>query len=118
MIDRMARVEAMIKREISSILQEEVNDPRARDVSITKVEVTRDLKLAKVFYIPSCGDNKKEDVARGLKRSASFIRHELAERISLKFIPRISFREDVAEEKKEKIDSIFDRIRKEHTAEE
>jgi len=110
MYDRMDRVAELIKREISVILREDINDPRVNDVTVTRVEVTRDLRLAKVYYVVSVDENEKKDIENRLKRVCSFIRGELAERISLKFTPCLSFREDKADERKKSIDSIFDRI--------
>ena len=110
----MDRVAEMIKREVSIILQGEINDPRVEHVTVTRVEVTRDLRLAKVFYLISAGENKKEDIKKGLNSASSFIRGELAERVSMKFTPRISFREDVTEEKEESIEDIFGKIEREH----
>lgn len=114
MIDRINRVAEMIKREISVILQDEINDPRVRHVTITRVEVTRDLRLAKVFCLVSADENEKKDIMKGLKSAGSFIRSELAGRISMKFTPRISFREDVIKKKEESVENIFEKIKKEH----
>ena len=49
MIDRMERVQKLLKRKISVILQSEINDPRVKHVTILKVEVSRDLREARVF---------------------------------------------------------------------
>lgn len=114
MTDRIDRVAEAIKREISVILQKDTNDPRIRQVTITRVEVTRDLRLARVFYVTSVDDGRKKDVVKGLKRAGSFIRGELAGRISMKFTPQVSFREDCEHEKKEVMDDTFERIRKEY----
>ncbi|MFH1552399.1 MAG: 30S ribosome-binding factor RbfA [Candidatus Omnitrophota bacterium] len=114
MTDRMDRVETTLKRKISVILQEEINDPRVRHVTITHVEVTRDLRIARVFYIIIADEKEKQDIARGLKSAASFIRSELADRLSIKFTPKILFKEDSSAEKEESIDRIFERIDEEH----
>jgi ribosome-binding factor A len=112
MIDRMDRVRKMILREVSEILQSDIGDPRVKHVTVTRVEVTRDLRMAKVYYtLPE--DSNKEEVAKGLKSSGSFIRKELAERVSLKYIPHVSFREDREKEREETIDKLFDRIEEE-----
>jgi ribosome-binding factor A len=114
MTDRMDRVAEAIKREISVILQDEINDPRVRHVTITRVEVTRDLALAKVFYLISAGENERGDIMKGLKSASSFIRSELAKKTSMKFTPRISFREDKAKKEEEAVENIFKKIEKEH----
>ncbi|MFC1549202.1 30S ribosome-binding factor RbfA, partial [Candidatus Omnitrophota bacterium] len=111
--DRMDRVQKMMMREISVILQNDINDPRVRDVTITRVEVTRDLREAKAFYVLPEEESNKEEVATGLRHSASFVRKELAERITLKYIPRISFREDKKKEREESVDRLFTKIEEE-----
>lgn len=113
MKERMERVSELMKREMSVILQTEVEDPLTEHVTITDVEVTKDLQLAKVFYtVPD--DIDKEDVRRALQIHAKFIRWELAKRIRIKHIPKISFREDRLEEYKQKVDELFDRLNAEH----
>lgn len=114
MIDRMDRVQQLLKREISVILQSEINDPRVRHVSILKVEVSRDLRNAKVFCEIDAGENEKKSILKGLKSAGGFIRGELAERIELKFIPRLSFVEDRSAERKESMDKLFEKIEEEH----
>jgi len=114
MTDRMDRVVRMMKREISVILLEEINDPRIQHVTITRIEVTRDLRLAKVFCTISTDEKGKRDVMKGLNSASSFVRGELAKRMSMKFTPSISFWEDREPEREEAIDSIFEQIEKEH----
>ncbi len=116
---RMKRVQEAIKREVSVILQEEINDPRVKGVTVTGVEMTRDLKLAKVFYIlPSSSSalsaEEKKDAEKGLKSAAGFIRGEIGRRVPMKFIPQISFREDTLDEKKRTLNDVFEEIEKEH----
>lgn len=114
MIDRLGRVDELIKREISTILQEDINDPLVRKVTVTKVEVTRDLGIAKVFYTVFGDEAEKAAVAKGLKRAVSFVRGRLAKKVSLKVMPMISFREDMEEKQEEEIERLFGLIEKEH----
>jgi len=107
--ERMERVSELMKREVTVILQTEIDDPLTEHITITDVEVTKDLQLARVFYsVPD--DMDKEDVRRALQGRAKFIRWELAKRIRIKHIPKISFREDRLEEYKQKVDELFDRL--------
>ena len=109
MKERMERVSELMKREVTVILQTEIDDPLTEHITITDVEVTKDLQLARVFYsVPD--DMDKEDVRRALQGRAKFIRWELAKRIRIKHIPKISFREDRQEEYKQKVDELFDRL--------
>jgi len=115
MAGRMNRVDGALKREILMILQDQINDPRVRHVTITSVEVTRDMSLAKVFYVVTDDQTSKSEVAKGLRSASGFIRGELSKRLSMKKMPRISFREDKTEEKQEAIDRIFAKIEEELT---
>lgn len=113
MSDRLDRVDEMLKREISVILAEDIDDPLVKSVTITKVEVTRDLSIARVFYTVFGEKLEKELVSKGLKRAARFIRGKIAKRISLKSIPELSFREDKEEEREEEVEKLFSILEKE-----
>jgi ribosome-binding factor A len=113
MADRLGRVDEMLKREISVILAGDIDDPLVKSVTITKVEVSRDLSLAKIFYTVFGEKLEKELVSKGLKRAARFIRGKIAKRISLKSIPELSFREDKEEEQEVEIEKLFSVLEKE-----
>ena len=72
----------------------EIKDPRVKDafISVTAVDVTPDLKFAKVYYSAMMGD--KKEVAKGLKSSAGFVRRQLAQRMNLRMTPELTFVED------------------------
>ena len=82
-----------VQKELAMILRE-IKDPRVSDafISITAVEVTPDLKFAKVYYSAMQGD--KKEVAKGLKSSAGYIRRQLAQRLNLRMTPELTFCED------------------------
>ena len=90
---RRGRINDEMKKELSMVLRE-VKDPRLKDafISITAVEVTGDLKFAKVYYSAMMGD--KKEIAKGLKSSAGYIRREIAKRLNLRMTPEFSFYED------------------------
>ena len=90
---RRGRINDEMKKELSQVLRE-VKDPRITDafISITAVEVTGDLKFAKVYYSAMMGD--KKEVAKGLKSSAGYIRCEIARRLNLRMTPEFTFYED------------------------
>ncbi|MBD3380448.1 MAG: 30S ribosome-binding factor RbfA [Candidatus Omnitrophica bacterium] len=113
-MDRMNRVAKLIMMEISVLLQKEVNDPRVSAITITDIEITRDMRLAKIYYVPAVSDaNEKKEVSRGLRSASRFLRGELARRMSMKYTPKLSFREDITEEKQRTVDELFERIEKE-----
>lgn len=86
------RISNEVKRELSSIIRDEVKDPRISGlVSVTQVYVAPDLKTCKA-YISSLGnDGSLEDTIKGLVSAEGFIRKELARRLNLRNTPQISF---------------------------
>ena len=90
---RKGRINDEVKKELALVLRE-VKDPRIKDafISVTAVEVSGDLKFAKVYYSAMMGD--KKEIAKGLKSSAGFIRREIARRLNLRMTPEFSFYED------------------------
>jgi bifunctional oligoribonuclease and PAP phosphatase NrnA len=108
-VDRMKRISEMLKREISFIIQSEIDDPRIREVTVTEVDVSRDLRNATVFCLFSPDESDKDAIFKGLKSAGGFIRGELARRVEIKFVPRISFAED-RQDKDRSLDDIFEKI--------
>ncbi|MBQ8356344.1 MAG: 30S ribosome-binding factor RbfA [Clostridia bacterium] len=90
---RRGRINDEMQKTLAEILRE-VKDPRVSDafISVTGVEVTPDLKYAKVFYSAMRGD--KKEVRQGLKSSAGFIRRQVAQRMNLRATPEFTFIED------------------------
>ncbi len=89
---RAERVSDQMKQEIADILMRKIKDPRIGFVTITDVEVTDDLKNAKVF-VSIYGSDKEKSLA-GLRSASAFIRAELGKRMRLKFVPELLFRFD------------------------
>jgi len=116
MIDRMDKIATLLKRELSTILMSYINDPRVQHVTITNVDVARDLKTAKVCCALNVPEEQKLSILRGLTSAGGYMRGELARRVSMKFIPRLSFVEDAKEDERNKIDDIFARIERENMA--
>ena len=95
---RSRRVGGLIQRELATLLSREVKDPRLSLISITAVDVTRDLSLAKVFYTvmdinhdSNEPHNKIALVKEGLKKASGFLRYELGHRIQLRIVPKLEF---------------------------
>jgi ribosome-binding factor A len=80
-----------VYREVSLIVQTTLTDSRLDDVTITDVEVSRDLRHAKVFYSVLDDDNKVEIAKEALDEAAPFIRKQLGDTIVLKYTPELHF---------------------------
>lgn len=110
---RLERVAELLKSEISDILRDRLRDPRIGFVTITDVEVSKDLRHASVF-VSIYGDKEAQKrTLEGLDSAANFVRAELARRISLKFIPQLVFRFDPSVEHADRIARLLADLRPE-----
>lgn len=90
---RAQRVADRIQVELADILQRRLKDPRHGFVTVTEVEVSDDLRLARVF-VSTLDEVELESALITLKRAKGFIRSELGHRIRLRYVPEIQFRAD------------------------
>ncbi|MDP8264922.1 MAG: 30S ribosome-binding factor RbfA [Candidatus Aceula lacicola] len=90
-MERMDRVNQMVKREVCNIVQREMEDPRLHLVSISRIEVSRDLKHAKVYFSVLGEEEKVEKAQDALNSARNLIRKRVAQRVRLKFIPEFDF---------------------------
>lgn len=91
---RISRVNEMLKEEISQIIQEDLKDPRIEFVTITSVDVSKDLKYATVFLSILGSDGAKRECLEGLTSAKGHIKSELGKRIRIKFLPDLRFKID------------------------
>ncbi len=107
------RVGGLIQRELATMLMREVKDPRLSMVSITAVDVTRDLGLARVYYTVINSDQDVsllDDVRQGLDRASGFLRHELGQRIKLRIVPQLLFRYDESVQHGARLTQLIDKV--------
>lgn len=107
MADKLGRLAEEIKREVSSIIAKEVKDPRLGMISITDVNVSRDLSWAKVYYSQLGGEEERANTLEGLNRAKGFVRTELAKRLRVRHTPEIIFQFDPSLEQGAKMDALF-----------
>ena len=92
---RSERTGKLIQREISVLLEREVNDPRlSKFVSVTEVTLSPDLMHAKVYVSTLGSEMNKEDLLAGFNKASGFLRKELAVHLRLKQMPELSFHYD------------------------
>jgi ribosome-binding factor A len=104
------RVGEAIREEISDILHNDLKDPRVGFASVTTVEMSGDLKIAKVS-VSILGDRKQQEQAmKALRHATGFIRSELAKRISLRQAPDIVFKLDASIEHSLRISKLLDEL--------
>ncbi len=104
---RIERIASLIKREVADILRKKTNDNRIGFISITKVDVTKDLSQAWVYYSEYGSDAAKKQTALGLKSSSKFIKGEVGRALHTKVVPELHFKYD---DTLEKAAQLIDRI--------
>jgi ribosome-binding factor A len=95
---RIQRVSALIRETLAELLRFEVKDPRVAVVTLTEVEVTGDLREARVYYTAPDDDRARAAAAEGLRRASGFLRRELGHRVRLRVTPTLDFRLDTSYE--------------------
>jgi ribosome-binding factor A len=89
------RIGKLIQREICTLLEREVNDPRlGKFVSVTEVTLSADLKYARVYVSTLSSEMNREDLLAGFSKASGFLRRELAARLRLRQMPELSFHYD------------------------
>ena len=91
---RIERISEEVRREVDSIIREELNDPRISGTfSVTRAEVTGDLRFAKI-YISVLEDEKRDELMAALKNAKGFIRRSLGKRMIIRYTPELIFVSD------------------------
>src|SRR6059058_419086 len=93
---RQEKLGELIAVELSELLRTRVKDPRVGFASITHVEVSGDLRHAKVFVSVMGTPEEQAQTMKGLKNATGFLRHELASRLVLRFMPELIFKLDTS----------------------
>ncbi|OGX03514.1 MAG: ribosome-binding factor A [Omnitrophica bacterium RIFCSPLOWO2_02_FULL_44_11] len=110
---RSQRVAVLIKEELSSVLTKYIRDPRIGFITVTHVEVSDDLKYAKVFYSARGNQEKKDEAQIGLENAKGYLRRDIAHAIKLRCTPERTFVNDPSLDEGLKIDVILQKIHKE-----
>jgi len=108
---RADRVREVMLEEISSIIRNELKDPRIGFVTVMDVELPGNLRHANVFISPMGTPEEKEKTVEGIRSATSFIRRQLGQRMKIKFVPEISFKWDHTAEHSDKINRIIHHIK-------
>ncbi len=106
---RSQRVSDLLRREIADIIIYRLKDPRIGFITVTGVDVTDDIKIARV-YVSIFQDEERKTTLEILNSAKSFIRSELSKRLRMKFIPSIEFRLDTSIEYGSRIEKLLKEI--------
>lgn len=94
-VHRKDKVGEEIKRELAVLIRDDLKDPRVKGlVSVTHVEVSRDIRHATVFVSCMGDDEKQNETLEGLKQAAGFLRSAIASRLNVRYTPELTFKFD------------------------
>lgn len=109
--NRADRIGGQIQKMISQILQKQVKDPRLEPIMITGVKVSRDLRLARIYFTVSGAAPNRITAQEGLENAQGFIKRTLARLLGLKYMPDLKFFYDDSFDYGERIDKLLTAIK-------
>ncbi len=115
---RQQRVAELLFEELSLVIGGELADPKLSLVTVTNVDVSRDLRHAKVYVSHDDEEVPRRELLRRLKRAAPYMRAQIAARCNLRMVPELLFYYDDTPEKAARIDALLQQIAAERAARE
>ncbi len=103
---RLAKINDAVYQNLAMLLLREVKDPRLQKMTLTGVEVSRDLGHAKVFYVAH-NQNEKAEIEKALKQAVPFLRTRLAKVCDLRVMPELHFHYDSSFDESDKISALL-----------
>jgi len=110
---RQERVAELLFEELSIMVANELDDPKLSLVTVTSVQISRDLRNARVTVNHQQEEVSRRDVLKGLARAAPYLRGQLAVRCGLRMVPELSFHYDDTPEKAARVDELLKLIAQE-----
>lgn len=108
---RSERVGDLILEFVSQVLSREINDPRVGVVTLTGVEVSNDLKHARVFFSVLVNQQGKDEVLSGLRSASGFIRSKIARELKLRYVPTLEFIYDDTQANAQRIEELLRKVK-------
>ncbi|MGI6632559.1 MAG: 30S ribosome-binding factor RbfA [Bacillota bacterium] len=112
MSQRQERVSALVRRVVSELLATRIKDPRIGFTSVVKVDVSRDLSIAKVYVSVFGSPEDKEESMKGLRSAQGLIRSEVAKVLGIRHAPEIQFALDEGIEHSIRVSRLLNEIKK------
>ena len=104
---RARRVEEQLKRLLAEQIRREVKDPRVGLITITAVEVSRDLTHARIFFTPFAGVGDPAAALEALRHASGFLRHQIRNEMRLRVAPELTFQLDDSIERAAKLSALI-----------
>lgn len=114
---RVERLNSLLKEVISEVVMRDVRDPRmAQFITITGVDITKDLHYAKVFISVMGTPDEKKQTLEALQSAAGFIAVQASKKVTMRYFPNLTFKLDESVEKHVRIETLLGQIRQEQKA--
>ncbi len=110
---RLAKVSSLLKKEITLIMQNDLDNDFIRDhfVNISKIDLSRDLQHCKVYITSTAEEQIRREILESLNIAKSYIRHNLGKRIEMRRVPEIIFKDDLVLEKGLSVLKLLDELK-------
>jgi ribosome-binding factor A len=109
--NRPDRVGEAIRDELSQVIAREVHDPGVGFITLTRVKVSPDLQIARIYYTTMGDEKAQRETAKALTRAAPFLRRQLGQRIRLRRVPEIEFFYDESIARGDRIEQILQELK-------
>jgi ribosome-binding factor A len=113
---RAERIAEQLREEVSQIVSTEIADPEVGLVTVTRVKISPDLSLARVYWTILGDDGERQKTQKALARAAAYVRHLLSVRMSLRRSPEVQFVYDRSVAAQERVEEILEQIKEEDAA--
>ncbi len=107
---RKERLDELLWRELSSIIVYELDDPRLHDITVSRVDVARDMQTARVFITPLDEQQNVKEIQRALENARGHLRSEIASRIQLRHVPELYFKIGESYQQAQRIENILESL--------
>ena len=110
---RADRVSGLIQTTLSEILTRDTSDPRLEMVTISGVKMTRDLKIARIYFVVPGGDQKVTSATEGFQSASGYLKRALSDRLDLRYMPKLEFYYDESFDYGSNIEKLLNTLRTE-----
>jgi ribosome-binding factor A len=109
---RSDRVGGLIRQVLAELLLTEISDPRLSQTTITAVKVSRDLRMARIYFATAGKEGAAEEAMEGFNRARGFVKRELAQRLGLRYMPDLKFFYDDAIDRGARMEQLLKLVNK------
>ncbi len=108
---RSDRVSGQIQKVLSDILLKKIKDPRLENASITDVRMSRDLRIARIYFVTSGNKKNIEEAAQGFQSALGYVKRTLARKLGLRYMPDLKFFYDESFDYGSHIDNVLKAVK-------